>query len=531
MAVSLVVGYGLIEAGYRAYLYYSYAVRADYYVAIMDARLPSINVNAPGNVFGPYPRGTVYTLTQYDQDDHPINRHQVHINNLGWVSHYDYTVAKPADEYRIAIVGASLTACLNNEDPWPDVLQRNLNHDHNLLTQLGVQRITVLNLGAAGSPLQNMANPLAVIARRFSPDFLVANFAIEDVVLFHPEIPFSPIPDEPAAPADTPVPRESINQAEFIVDGVEIPLICPGREGRTASNPECSVSRVWYVPPGRDIDGPELKELKRTVARQLLLHRVLLSSRPLALLELLGRPAIPRPQVADTISPAATQSQDIGIEPALRAFQIITQLHQNVMFAHNPLHWHLTGQSRPEILNGFISLAASRGFDIVQLEDHLPIQRGERDWARWYLDDGHWSDYGAQIYGEAMYRAIRSRLLATRGIIASAEDAACASSFAHFRDGRAAAARGDGNAALASMNAAIAALPADAAERFRRDITYRDCGFLADIHGDRAVLLEQRGESAVAASDWEQVLALAPDPSPYYQQRANLRGSSWVPGC
>ena len=150
VVISLLVGYLFVEAGYRGYLYYSYVVKAEFSVATIDVRERSVNFGIPGSLEGIYPPHSVFTLTQYDKDNLILDRHRVHINNLGWVSHYDYEPTKAPAEFRIAIVGDSLTASVNNEIPWPDVLQRKLNADTELLTALEIERVTVFNFGIAG---------------------------------------------------------------------------------------------------------------------------------------------------------------------------------------------------------------------------------------------------------------------------------------------------------------------------------------------------------------------------------------------
>jgi tetratricopeptide (TPR) repeat protein len=176
----------------------------------------------PGSVEGHHPPNSVAALTQFNKNDHIVQRHNVRINNLGWISHYNYERSKAPNEFRIAIVGDSMTASQNNEIPWPDVLQRKLNADADLLAALDVKTITVLNLGVAGAE----------------------------------------------------------------------------------------------------------------VAKRLLVHRVLLTLKPLALLEVLGRPGIPRARAAEppTTMRSGQEAEDIDI--GLRALRFIHQVHPNVLITH-----------------------------------------------------------------------------------------------------------------------------------------------------------------------------------------------------
>src|SRR5262245_54202943 len=81
VSVSLLIGLGIVEIGYRLYLYYTYAVQAEYAIKVMDARMPNVNIGEKGNVLGPYPRGSSYTETAYDKDNQILEKHKVSINN------------------------------------------------------------------------------------------------------------------------------------------------------------------------------------------------------------------------------------------------------------------------------------------------------------------------------------------------------------------------------------------------------------------------------------------------------------------
>src|SRR5262245_48891616 len=165
---SLVVGYLVVEAGYRIYQYYSLVVLGHFAVTTVDVReIPSL-LGKPGEVRGASGPSSGITRAQYDDHAPVAIRNRVPTNNPPRVARYSYQREKPTGEYRIAVVGDSLTASVNNTYPWPDELQRRLNADQELLAALKAERITVLNLGVPGAGLDLMANPLAEIGRRFS---------------------------------------------------------------------------------------------------------------------------------------------------------------------------------------------------------------------------------------------------------------------------------------------------------------------------------------------------------------------------
>jgi hypothetical protein len=123
-----ILGYLLVEVGYRGYLSYLYVFEHSFALTTVDARW-SNQMGAPGSVYGFYQPRRPITFSFYTADGHMAQRHTVQINNYGWPSIYDYSREKPANEFRIAVIGDSMTASINNARPWPDVLQRNLNAD------------------------------------------------------------------------------------------------------------------------------------------------------------------------------------------------------------------------------------------------------------------------------------------------------------------------------------------------------------------------------------------------------------------
>ena len=417
---SLAVGYMILEVGYRAYLYYSYAIETQYRVTTTNVRMyPQIG-GIPGNIVGEYEPSRMMTLRLYEKDNKLLRENQAPINNLGWVSRINYSRAKPSREYRIAIVGDSMTASANNNLPWPDVVQRHLNADSELLARLGVDHISVINLGVNGASMQYMANPLALVARRFSADMIVVNFIVEDLRRRHSN-DFANIPQDPIFPPSEEEIRAVGLGPHITINGVDVGLNCASWPFKP-SNPTCQPSAVWYVPPEMHLDANNLLAVKQKAARELLGHRVLLSTKPLALMEVLGRPVVPnplRPSVVKKlvelerpfISPGIISSEE-DEKIALDVLQFIRALHKDMLVLHNPVYWYMTGERPTPTLDKFVDMAQNANIDIIRMEKYLPFEKGETEWRRWYNlpHDGHWSDYGAELYGDAVYRVIRDKL-------------------------------------------------------------------------------------------------------------------------
>lgn len=421
LVVSLAAGYLLVEALYRWYLYRHYTVQAGYLVMTTDVPPVTTTFGQPGSVFGVFAAAKPFTLTIYAPDGTMFDRHRVPINNLGWVSAYDYTRQKAPSEYRITIVGDSLTASINNAKPWPDILQRKLNGDKSLLAKLGVKKISVLNLGVAGASMGMMANPLAVIAHRFSPDMVVVNFVIEDLPRPYSD-DYKTTPPEPTTPPVDTSSETEIKPFLIKVDGMQIPISCASSP-QDLSNPDCKVSVMWYVPQDRVFDKDSINHIKFHAAKEIVWHRVALSKEPLVWRQLFGEPII---QQATTALPAphviSEKKDEKERARAIEVLKFINSMNQNMLVLHNPLYPHMKGQTYiPDVklesaLDPLTEEAQKAGINISRMDRYMPVERGEMEWKRWYNlpNDGHWSDYGAEVYASAVYNVIRQRLLANK---------------------------------------------------------------------------------------------------------------------
>jgi hypothetical protein len=421
LVLSLIAGYLLVEASYRWYLYRHYTVQAGYLVMTTDVPPVTTTFGQPGSVFGVFAAAKPFTLTIYAPDGTMFDRHRVPVNNLGWVSEYDYARQKVPSEYRIAVVGDSLTASINNSQPWPDALQRKLNADKPLLAKLGVQKISVLNLGVAGASMGMMANPLAVIAHRFSPDMLVVNFVIEDLPRPYSD-DYKIMPQEPTTPPIDTSTETEIKPFLIKVDGMQIPISCASLP-QDLSNPDCKVSVMWYVPQDRVFDKDSINHIKFHAAKEIVWHRVTLSKEPLVWRQLFGEPIIQQATTALPTPHIISENRDEKERTrAVNVLKFIYSINQNVLVLHNPLYPHMKGKTYiPDVtlasaLDPLVEEAHKSGIEITRVDQYMPVEKGEKEWKRWYNlpNDGHWSDYGAEVYASAVYTVIRQRLLANK---------------------------------------------------------------------------------------------------------------------
>jgi tetratricopeptide (TPR) repeat protein len=167
---------------------------------------------------------------------------------------------------------------------------------------------------------------------------------------------------------------------------------------------------------------------------------------------------------------------------------------------------------------------------MVKMEDYLPIQFGKAEVSRWYIkNDGHWSDYGAEVYGRAMHLTLRNRLLASRGLHAAWDDEACSQSRAHFKKATSAAQLNDRDLQIREYEQAVALLPANVSDFYLKNGGYGTCNFVPWLLGDYSSALHANGDSR-AGEFSQKAMELADDGGyDFHRRRAALRKAYGAP--
>jgi hypothetical protein len=301
---------------------------------------------------------------------------------------------------------------------------------------LGVERVSVVNLGAGGAGFQYMAIPLCVVAKRLAADLLVVNFITEDLGRRHYLVDYrgaglpegikkafdyislnsssNPPPEIPAAFIQR-VDRVDVNWKPFkpkcvSFGNVDIPLICP-QGSWDLSNPLCKFGGTWFVPKGSIVSRDSLNAIKREAATRLLWHKVILSRSPITLQIMQGRF---QNMGCKPVLPVGFQDRKPDdVEIALRSLRLMKSLCPDLILLHNPMFNDFQTPQKPYDLDKFKIAATREGFTIIDMKSLLPINAGSQEIHSWYNRpvDPHWNDKGARIYGEAAAQAIRSRIL------------------------------------------------------------------------------------------------------------------------
>lgn len=337
-----------IEFGSR--IQFAFSLKAHTGFATIDSPLNDDEVGH--GVVGPYRPNQILTLRQF-APNHSINRTIVFkTNNLGWVSSHDYLPKKPG-EFRVAILGDSLTASITNEKSWVDVVQETLSRS-------GSANITVLNLGVVASGFAQTATYELPIARRMGADLVVLNFSFGTFNL-------------PNLSAES-------KKNALRIGKMEIPVQC------SLLNTECHLSLTLRTEPGYIPSVNDLVIARKTIAEKSRLLRFLSS-----------QGSVFFAQKYDMVQ--MTEAE------AIKQIRTISNGSLKFMLITNPLFW-------PEpLLDQFVMRVSGAGFDIVDMRKKMPVV-AEDERKSWYNlpTDGHWSDKGAEIYGHLVANVIRERM-------------------------------------------------------------------------------------------------------------------------
>lgn len=174
--VSALLGYAAMEVGYRLYQYSTIA--------------KSLLVNVRAQLPGPAAERSVfdrYTGYRYksnfafrsETSPFPIDWRT---NSHGLIAREEFSVQKPAREFRIGLIGDSFTANVTNTVRWGDVLEDVLNASPEWRDRIGGRNTRVINFGLDGIGVVQFGEVAERIAQPFGIDLLLVNVIRGDVM-------------------------------------------------------------------------------------------------------------------------------------------------------------------------------------------------------------------------------------------------------------------------------------------------------------------------------------------------------------
>jgi len=122
----------------------------------------------------------VYKLSKNDKLVWELDPNKGDINSHG-MRDYEYSLTKPNNTLRIAVVGDSITmgAFVKKEDIYDNVLERILNENNN---KRKYSKVEVLNFGVTGYNVFQYEETLRTKVLNFNPDIIIIGFFINDFI-------------------------------------------------------------------------------------------------------------------------------------------------------------------------------------------------------------------------------------------------------------------------------------------------------------------------------------------------------------
>lgn len=102
----------------------------------------------------------------------------VQTNNLGLLSAQNYSLARSASkpEYRIVVLGDSMTGPSTSTYQWVDTIQELLNNNYEFKAAIAGKDVKVYNIGWIGAGFNEFANVFERSGKHFDPDLVIINY-------------------------------------------------------------------------------------------------------------------------------------------------------------------------------------------------------------------------------------------------------------------------------------------------------------------------------------------------------------------
>jgi hypothetical protein len=357
VVASIAISYLVLEIGYRVYSF------KHIHEQVTDRLVQAVHDSTSNDSRWTYDPVVGYRYTPNKtwefnskelQARYSVNEHGLVADDI---DSSPYPVKKPSDEYRIALVGDSMVAGVDNYLRMSDLVQDYLNRSEVWRAFVGGKFTRVINFGMDGTGLVQWGPSYRSEARQFSPDLVIVNFILDDVM------------------------------RRFVSRGSNPQLGADELRPYIAQRVTASMWRgmpwfEWY---------PEL--LANTAVGRLLGMQ----------------PRLVASEAMNGDSQTKFQSQDEGIRVSLAALERIRCLSPRLLLFNQPMYEELTvpadGPRRwPPLLRylsgKFIKAAAADGFSIVNLAKVYPSPKDNLQVSALFNlpVDTHYSDYGTFVY-------------------------------------------------------------------------------------------------------------------------------------
>jgi hypothetical protein len=401
-------------------------VRLDMQRAYVAGRFPIVafdapdahtrSVDSPLDLFGPFPpevhaeeepyvgffrRDGSFFLWFIDDESKIRLEVRYRTNNLGFISSRDYFPRRDRErEFRIAVIGDSLTAAREMKIPWPDLLEDFLRADGELARRVG-REPRVYNLGLPGAGFEHFVRIARGPAEVLDPDLVIVNYIEDD---FQRPLELVSSPEAPITGGTL-----EFRAGDGPEDVARLAVSCE-RPPVSFENETCrhhfNLSMPWALAHSPEKVG----RVKRTIVREYLRGQLWGSLYPYGVMKLMGRPVSLHHYRNPELFRSRGPSDEEAVEMALRSLREIRTAHPHVLVTLHPLFPEMFPEPVPYARTGEL-LARDPGLDVVVMRERIDAARRGGEAYGWYNlpFDVHMSQQGGRVYARTMADLIVER--------------------------------------------------------------------------------------------------------------------------
>jgi hypothetical protein len=420
VAASALAALALFEVKVRLDMQREYAGGNYPIVAFDESDAHTRGAVAPEAQFGPFPpevlaaeepyvgffrRSHAFFLWFLDGDSRIRLEVRYRTNNLGFVSGRDYFPRRDrAREFRIAVVGDSLSAAREMKIPWPDLLEDFLRDDPRVAALGRTPR--VYNLGLPGAGFAHFARIAQGPAAVLDPDLVIVNYIEDD---FRRPFELVSSPDAPIVTGTLAFPAGPDAGPD---DVASLAVTCE-RPPVSFENDTCRHKFSLSMPYALAHSPEKVKRIKQSIVREYLRGQLWRSPYPYGLARLLGRPVslhhYRNPELFWSRGPSDAEA----VEAALGSLREIRAVHRQVLVTLHPLFSEMFPEP-VEYAQTAALLARDPTLRVVVMRDRLTPAHGAGEAYGWYNlpFDVHMSQRGGRVYARALADLVAERLAA-----------------------------------------------------------------------------------------------------------------------
>jgi len=312
----------------------------------------------------------------YSSDNRFLRETSCKVNNMGHLDPRDYTVEKPANEYRIACIGDSFTGTPQNEVQWSSALMDVCNADDEMKQLVGKSFFRTYNFGLDGTGFVQWPGVYEGKARQYQPDLVIVNFYWNDILrdfMYRATLPIKS------------------DLGEYSV------MVASNTEPVDFGNYDVRYGYSIVTAPSTLDDPDRAADIKREI------YQARIDGLPWEGfgLHCLSRVFGNQSRLESIMSPVPMfPTEEEAIQASAEAVREMKRLHPHVIvLSHPSIQECKSGKPSPIIAEFQKELSE---VPIIMMLDYLPLDRGEDEIESWYNlpHDEHPGNYGCEVYGQ-----------------------------------------------------------------------------------------------------------------------------------